>query len=350
MHPERNGSISSSTLGSISNAQISTHLDQLDQLEHAEHQNGHYDILERQEPNSAAGSAGQTETAAIGMSRDDMDETETEGLPHPVDPAGLHSLDHSARGRSVFTTKEFPAGTALEESTVPPLSKEDCDGGKTLYTKYGEHGISWPNGVSETAPASNGTKINEKEVDHETFPGIDPHDLYDIDEVSARQSRLRLVKEDMQLRNLEIFGRSSSNDSTNRSAVPNGEPASAPVELGPVIQEEQVILSPKPVHFSLRSSDISPLPAVTQHENLPAPLHSTPALSPNTPPDLGEAKLVPDIAWNEGYWVSKEGRRAMANDVVEEDCVRIFGPGEQEENEIDTGTSEQASRNYGIRS
>lgn len=173
----------------------------------------------------------------------------------------------------------------------------------------------------------------DDEDEHETFPNVDPDDLYDIDEVMARkESRRRKLKEDIKLRNVNGPGRSP--DRTERNARNPAEHAQ-PSQHG-----DTVILSPKPVHFSLRSSDTTPLPAVAPIGDLPPPLHSTPTPSPNTPPNVGQAQLVPELPWDESFWTSKAGRKVNLDHQAEEECLRVLGPGEREEQEVDHGLSE----------
>lgn len=139
MHPERNGSISSSTVGPISITQDSNNI--LDtELEKEKRGKSDHTYEHTAKP------SGPTETAALRMSHDDMVKSATEPLPHPVNPLGLHLLSHPSRGRGVFTDKDIPAGTLLEESPVLLLSKQEWEGGRMNDTILGEYGFCWPNG------------------------------------------------------------------------------------------------------------------------------------------------------------------------------------------------------------
>ena len=65
---------------------------------------------------------------------------------HLINPLGLYLLHSPSRGRGVFTSKEMPAGSLLEESPVLLLNREEWQNGKMDDCVLGEYGFCWSNG------------------------------------------------------------------------------------------------------------------------------------------------------------------------------------------------------------
>jgi tRNA-specific adenosine deaminase 3 len=173
-------------------------------------------------------------------------------------------------------------------------------------------------------------KLSEGSLQEFTFPEVDPEDLFDAQATSARQER-REVRIRNQTKVVECRIPPSPTPSS-----PNESPPSA---LGPTQQPTppaSVIHSPQPVRYA-PSRTLAPVDLSKADQSLlPPPLHSTPTRSPNTPPDLGAAVIVPELDWRAEDWIGKD-----LEDVGEEamECVRIKGPVELDRLG-DTGLSE----------
>lgn len=149
------------------------------------------------------------------------------------------------------------------------------------------------------------------------FPAVDPEDLYDAEAASERQER-REVRIRNQTKVVEC-------------RIPPSPTLSSPVELAPPVTAStqqptppaSVIHSPKPVRYAPHRALDPSLAATADPSLLPPPLHSTPTRSPNTPPDIGAAVIVPELDWLADDWIGKD-----LEDVGEEaiECVRIKGP------------------------
>ena len=65
---------------------------------------------------------------------------------HAINELGLEIREVEGRGKGVFARELIPAGTALEESPVLLLSREQWEEGKLNDTILGEYGFCWANG------------------------------------------------------------------------------------------------------------------------------------------------------------------------------------------------------------
>ena len=157
-------------------------------------------------------------------------------------------------------------------------------------------------------------KLSDGSLQEFTFPEVDPEDLFDAEAASKRQER-REVRIRNQTKVVEC-------------RLPPSPTLSLPIELPPAPAPQptppaSAIHSPRPVRYAPHRALDPSLAATADQSLLPPPLHSTPTQSPNTPPDIGAAVIVPELDWRPEDWLDKD-----LEDVGEEgiECVRIKGP------------------------
>ncbi|ORX34274.1 hypothetical protein BD324DRAFT_605115 [Kockovaella imperatae] len=263
-----------------------------------------------------------------------------------INPLGLEIRIIPGRGRGVFAREDISANILLEESPVLPLTQSQWEEGRMNNTILGEYGFCWSNGGMAIALGtaslfnhSNRPNVNfirNTKSGTIAFRTVRPVSAgeelcicYSADESKLwfRNRRLEMESELRSLKDIRL-----AKFVTKQQALSN-DTLTASSESG-----DLEIQSPQPVPFT---HDIVSIPKFSQDiptalspetlGALPPPLHSTASPSPNTPPDIGAAALVPDLEWNESDWVnvSSGDPRAEALGNVE----RVRGHAEIDEEE-----------------
>ena len=267
---------------------------------------------------------------------------------HSSTPNVNFTCDH-AKGTITFRT--FRPVTAGEELCICYAADES----KLWFTPVptsSEQSNSIPSRTSDQSTVSAETNGIEDipncratEVDAlvETFSPINIDDLVDPESHAVRQAKRedRRMRREKEREAMQKSSREARVAKYQQKVDGNvGRPLESWQAQNGVQAVEMTIHSPQPVPFS--QSPLPPLPSTTFERDdlgsLPPPLHSTPAPSPNTPPDLGdtdELELTPDIEWDEADWQTpREDQPELA------ELERMLGLDERQEVEDDQGTSE----------